>query len=198
LNSSFTRKRSTSVIRSYRPDRGPPRQPGYQQRSGPRRKQAQVEIVVKEYAVPAIALLAATVFLGPFIGAIIIGAVGFGVAVAAATLAFSLSWLFIPGFILLFGVPMGIFAGAASMLFLPTLLQLGLIAGAVWFGSSLARSLWSVPVEEYVDSDATIDVDAMSFESMEYELEEETRRRERELKEFDDLLKKRERFQRGR
>lgn len=42
-----------------------------------------------------------------------------------------------------------------------------------------------------------VDVDAKTIDAMEEEMEAEARKRDQELRDFDDLLKRRERFQRG-
>jgi hypothetical protein len=169
-----------------------------------------IKIVVREYAVPAIGVLAFATILGPIIGAVALSAFGFALAIAATVAAFSLSWIFIPVILSFMGLPLlfgggiatSLFAGAAGALLFPTLLNIGLITAAVYLGVNVARSFfWAEDDgagDEDIDYNGTIDVEAETFDdSLKREMEMEARRREQELREFDELLRRRERFQRG-
>lgn len=188
---------------------------GQGQKRSPRRPPTSenVKIVIREYGIPALGVFAAATLLGPLIGAVVFSSIAAAVAVAAVVAAFSLSWLLVPILLGFMGIPLlfggglisSMFAGAAGVLLFPAFLQIGLIAAAVWVGTSIAREMFFAPE---VDSDegysgnvdarnAVVDVDAKTIDDLEQEMEEERRRREQELRDFDDLLKRRERFQRG-
>lgn len=169
-----------------------------------------IKIVVREYAVPTIGVLALATILGPIIGAVALSAFGFALAIAATVAAFSLSWIFIPVILSFMGLPLlfgggiatSLFAGAAGVLLFPTLLNIGLITAAVYLGVNVARSFLGAenngPGDGEIDYDGTIDIEAETFhDSIEREMETEAKRREQELREFDELLRRRERFQRG-
>jgi hypothetical protein len=167
-----------------------------------------IKIVVREYAVPALGVLALATVLGPLIGAVAFSVFFFASAIAATITFFSLSWIFIPvilsfmGLPLLFGggVATSLFAGAAGVLLFPTLLNIGLITAALYLGVKVARSMWYVGGDDGSEDDnsnGTIDIEAETFDAMEREMEMEAKKREQELREFDELLKRRERFQRG-
>ena len=164
--------------------------------------------VAKEFAVPALGLLAAATLVGPRLGAIVISALGVGIAFTAAAAAFSVSWLLIPGLVAVFGIPLLVGGGLAAGLFagavlIPAALQLAIIAGGLWLGTSMFRRYVAVGSQDFdagssgSGDGSTIDVEAMTLESIELEMEAEARQREQELREFDDLLRRRERFQRG-
>jgi len=169
-----------------------------------------IKVVVREFAVPAIGVLALATILGPIIGAIAFSAFGFALAAFSMVAVFSLSWIFIPVILSFMGLPLlfgggiatSLFAGAAGALLFPTLLNIGLISAAVYLGINVARSFWGAEndgaSDEEIEYNGTIDVEAETFnDSIEREMEMEAKRREQELKEFDELLRRRERFQRG-
>jgi hypothetical protein len=190
-SSNFNRKTSSGIKRT------PP-------------SQETIKIVVREYAVPAIGVFALATILGPIIGAVALSAFGLALAIASTVAFFSLSWIFIPVILSFMGLPLllggglatSLFAGAAGVLLFPTLLNIGLITAAAYLGISVARSYFYPDdnVESDVEYTGTIDVEAETLDlddTLEREMEMEAKRREQELKEFDELLKRREKFQRG-
>lgn len=199
--------RHRTTVASYRsggpdPRRGPssprPRRPPPSQKT--------VQIVMREYAVPALGVFAVATVLAPAIGAIF----GLAMAVAAVVTAFSLSWLLVPVLLMFGGLPLlfgggmvaSAFAGLTGVLLFPALIQFGLVATALWLGASVARSLWFPVAEEGYDDgidarDAVVDVSASTLDDLDREMEAEAARRAGELREFDELLRRRERFQRG-
>lgn len=130
----------------------------------------------------------------------VLSAVGFGIAAMAAATALSLSWVFIPGFLFFIGLPAlvyggitaGLFAGAASLLLMPTLLM----AGGLWLGVRLAKNLFFVEEGEEQPSYGTVDIDAETVAKFDEEMREAEGRRAQELREFDEMLRRRERLKR--
>ena len=199
--SPFTHASSSSC------DRDPRRRPPTPPKRPPLSSQRQIQVVVKEYVVPAVAIVAAATLLAPVIDAVAFSAFGFAVAAASIAAAFSLFWLFLPIIMAFAGLPLlfggGLFAamaaGAAGTLLFSTFLRVGLILGALWLGVSVARTLLgsspSPDSSSSGSSDTVIDVDASTVECD--DMEEERRQREQELRAFDDLLRRRERLKKG-
>ena len=195
-SNSFNQRRKDSRTNDFLPRKTPP---SYER----------ISIVVREFAIPAIGVLAVATVLGPLIGAIALSAFGFAMAVAAVAAFFSLSWIFIPVILSFMGLPLlfggglatSIFAGAAGVFLFPALLQIGLITASLYLGTKVAQAMLSNDTGRMRSDDAgidgTIDVEADTFDSIEYEMEMEAKKREQELKAFDDLLRRREKFQRG-
>ena len=170
-----------------------------------------VKIVMREYAVPAIAVFAAATLLGPLIGAVAFASVATVVALAGVVAAFSLSWLFVPLILSFMGIPLllggglvsSLFAGAAGVILFPAFLQIGLLVATMWLGANIARRMFFPEEDVYenypgnVDArNAVVDVDSSTVDEIEREMEAEAKRREQELRDFDDLLKRRGKFQR--
>jgi hypothetical protein len=84
-------------------------------------------------------------------------------------------------------------AGAASVFLFPLAMQLGLVALALWVGTTFAKALWFSEGDEVDDPEveaknAIVDVEADTVED-----EEDVWLSERELKDFDELLRIRQR-----
>jgi hypothetical protein len=188
------------------------REPGRKNERSQRRGKPLVDLspatyraLAQRYAFPALTLLLAAAIVGPIVGALVISAVGFALALTAAAAAFSLSWVFVPLFLSVVGIPLLIgsgwlVTGAATMLLFPVLVQASFVAGGIWLGSLVAKNLFKmneVYADDAFDEDIiegrTIDIDGESVESASAWSEQA----ERELREFDELLRQRERFRRG-
>lgn len=164
--------------------------------------------LVKKYALPGLGLLVVASLVGPLVGGLVFSALSLGVAIAAAAAFFSVSSVFLPLLVALFGMPAlmaggmaaGVFATiAGGALLLPSLIQLVLVGGGLWLGASVAQQLFGGGGGEggpRVSPDGTIDVEAETVDDRDWrdEVLKERREREAELREFDDLLKKREDF----
>jgi hypothetical protein len=179
---------------------------GMPRRSPP--SQETIKVVVREYAIPAIGVFALATILGPLIGAVAFSAFGIAIAIASVVAAFSLSWIFIPVILSFMGLPLlfgggiatSLFAGAAGVLLFPTLLNIGLITAAVFLGLNVARSFFYSNEDDFENnnSNGTIDIEVETVDdTLERDMDMEAERMEQELREFDELLKRRERFQRG-
>ena len=154
--------------------------------------------LLRQYALPAFGVLAAgATLIGPLIGAVVLTAFGFAAAFAAAAIIFSLSWIFVPVILSVMGIPLllgfggfFIFAGAAGLL--PFL-------AVIYLATNVAKS-WLL-AEDYEDDDdedeaeaevdarnAIVDVKADTIDEQD---------NQRELREFDELLRRREKFKSG-
>ncbi|PSC74729.1 glucose transporter [Micractinium conductrix] len=128
------------------------------------------------------------------------------IATGAAFL--SVSWIAVPFLLAIFGLPAlwaggmaaGVFATiAGGALLLPSLFNLVLIGGGLWVGATVAQRLFygGGTGEPTVGPNGTIDVEADTVEDWRDEVSKEQREREAELREFDDLLRRRDEFKKG-
>lgn len=160
---------------------------------------------MSKFAFPTLLVLGAASMLGPLIAVFSVTAILSTMAIAACAAVLSISWIFVPFLAAIFGIPLligggiasGIFWGAASMAILPVaMLQLGFIASAFWIGLSLTKMLWFSQGKQEADSDqGFIEVESSEVvddDDNEYVLHQ------KELQEFDELLKRRQNFQRSR
>ncbi|KAL4424122.1 hypothetical protein ABPG75_001423 [Micractinium tetrahymenae] len=168
--------------------------------------------LAKQYALPGLGLLLAASLVGPLVGGLVFSALSLGVAIAAAAAFFSVSSVFVPVLVALFGMPAlmaggmaaGVFATiAGGALLLPSLIQLVLVGGGLWLGASVAQQLFfggggggGGQGGTRVGPNGTIDVEAETVDDSDWrdEVFRERKERETELREFDDLLKRREDF----
>ncbi|GAB4813477.1 hypothetical protein N2152v2_000523 [Parachlorella kessleri] len=158
-------------------------------------------------------LLVGAVVIGPVLGALVFGALGLGASLMAAT---ALSWMFLP--LLVFGgagllvggsILSGVFAVSAGGFLLFNLVKLGVLGGALFLGAKFAQTVFNFDApwggsssgqdreRRRPTGSSTIDVDADPVDDWKDEALREQRRRDAELREFDDLLKRREEFKRG-
>jgi hypothetical protein len=164
-----------------------------------------IQGIVSKFALPTLLVLGAASMLGPLIAVFSITAILSTMAIAACAAVLSISWIFVPFLAAIFGIPLligggiasGIFWGAASMAILPVaMLQLGFIASAFWIGLSLTKMLWFSQGKPEARSDqGFIEVESAEVvddDDNEYVLHQ------RELQEFDELLRRRQNFQRSR
>ncbi|KAL4438511.1 hypothetical protein ABPG77_000159 [Micractinium sp. CCAP 211/92] len=166
--------------------------------------------LVKQYALPGLGLLLAASLVGPLVGGLVFSALSLGVAIAAAAAFFSVSSVFLPVLVAVFGFPAlmaggmaaGVFATiAGGALLLPSLIQLVLVGGGLWLGASVAQRLFFAgggggEGGVNIGPNGTIDVEAETVDDRDWrdEVFRERKEREAELREFDDLLKRREDF----
>lgn len=165
-----------------------------------------IQRVVSKFALPTLLVLGAASMLGPLIAVFSMTAILSTMAIAACAAVFSISWIFVPFLAAIFGVPLligggiasGLFWGAASMAILPiVMLQLGFIASAFWIGLSVTKMLWFSQQKPKADVDKDI-IEVESSNVMDAEDDTEYDLHQRELQEFDELLQRRQNFQRSR
>jgi hypothetical protein len=127
---------------------------------------------------------------------LVISALGLGLAIAALGAALSVSWVLIPLLVPLVGVPLLIGGGVLAGLFaIPALIQLGVIAAGLGVGAWVARTLVFGNGEvEQAASDTIVDVEVETVENWVSDLDKDAKQREKELREFDEMLKQRDRF----
>ena len=180
--------------------------------SGPRRPQVKSNLIASSqasllarYGLPMIGLFVVATIVGPIFGALFISAIGFTLAISAAVAAFSLSWLLVPAILGVFGIPVllggaMLFTGAFTAMVLPSIIATALLlGGGLFLGSRIARFLFfdekNREIEElkrYNQSlwdESTLELDSSTVD---YFLEAE-----KELKEFDELLQRRDSFRRS-
>jgi hypothetical protein len=184
--------------------RGPDPRRRQQQRGGQPTPLRLDQATLARLALPALGVAAAAVVIGPLIGGLLFAALGAGVAIAAGTVALSFAWVLIPAFVLLFGWPVLIGGGVlAGVTLAGSLLQLGIVGAGLYLGASIARSLLFPAAgggsnTSGVGPNGTIDVEFESVDDAAWKEEEaEARRREAELREFDELMRRREKFTKG-
>lgn len=157
-----------------------------------------------ELALPTLGFITLASVVAPILGGLVVSAIGVGIAIAAVGAALSLSWVLIPFIIPFIGVPLliggGIFAGLFAI---PALIQLAVIAGGLGLGAWVARTLLFDNVGQGFAAGpppankSTIDVEAETVEDWVSDIEKESRRREQELREFDEILRRRDKFRNG-
>eukprot|EP00887_Chlorella_sp_A99_P006883 scaffold2.g6883.t1 len=176
-------------------------------RPGPRRRSGQrglTQSSVLEYAVPALGLLAIATLTGPLLGAILVSAMGVAAVLSTVGLALGLGFTVIPFLVGLFGLPALLFGGAALGVFAGTgIVQLALIGTGLYFGSQFARLLFAGDAEgeRELDPNDTIDVEwSEAGDDWKEQVfrDKERERAEKELRDFDDLLRQRDEFTRRR
>lgn len=159
--------------------------------------------LVKQYALPGMGLLLAASLVGPLVGGLVFSALSLGVAIAAAATFFSVSSVFLPILVAMFGLPAlmagGMAAGVFGVLLLPSLIQLVLVGGGLWLGASVAQRFFGGGGDiggVRVGPNGTIDVEAETVDERDWrdEVFRERKESEAELREFDELLRRREDF----
>ncbi len=82
---------------------------------GARRQQpASLDKLVRQYAAPAVGLVVVGSLVAPLLGGLIFAAAGLGITMAAGAAALSLSWVVVPLFMAMFGLPALMMGGMAA------------------------------------------------------------------------------------
>lgn len=170
--------------------------PNFEQRGGPGRgnktsSSPTVEQLASTYAAPVLGLLAAAILGGPIIAGLAVGTVGVvAVGTALGLLPVAAAFLTLP---LLIGG--ALFTGLFASVFLARLvLQLAVAAAILYVGARLAGFAFPKVIDDSVDArNATIDVEAETVDAW----TEESKKAEEELRDFDELLRRREQFKQG-
>jgi hypothetical protein len=143
---------------------------------------------LRQLALPAAGVLLAAAVIAPVIGGVLFAALGISFAIATTALAFSLSWLVVPGMLLFLGVPFlmgatGFVATTASFFLVPVMVQALVLGATVWFGTIVAKMFLSSSEDgPKMGPNGTIDVEAETVTDWKEDLNEESRRREEELR----------------
>ncbi|KAK9816770.1 hypothetical protein WJX72_004924 [[Myrmecia] bisecta] len=178
----------------------PPRQ-GYR-RYQPRQRPAEQEVKVtfqqadlSRFLLPGIGVVALATFIGPFVGALVMGSLALGAALTAGAAMFTLAWLLIPlmigaSFLMFGGLAFGVVATTAGAFLLP---MLAMVGGSVALGSFLMKSFRQAPEPVPGTVDVKVEEPEETLEErIRRENVEDARRMAAELRSFDEVLSRRE------
>ena len=201
-------QRDRTIIARYNSGDFRPQKSNFSKKSRESRlKSLAARELLQRYVLPVIGLFTAATIIGPIVGGLFVSVVGFSLAIAALAATLSLSWILVPLIVGMFGIPflMGtamIFTGAFASMMLPSLFAtVALLGGGLYLGSKIAQYIFFAPEQRLEDADVQIrriqglnaSVDSSEDESgFDPWVEAEN-----ELREFDSLLERREKFRRG-
>jgi hypothetical protein len=175
--------------------------------SSPRKQSApfDMQLLIRSYAFPAMGLLLVAATVAPLVGALALSAVGVGLAVATAATVLSISWLLVLPLVGFVGIPLIFASGLLTKLVASTLVVAAMLGAGLLLGASIAGRLTfggggrgsSGASAGPSEASSVIDVEADEVEAWRVEEAADAARRADELRAFDELLRRRDRFKQG-